>query len=325
MSWRTRPNGVFISYRRADSGKWAALLDKHIGFRFGHDLVFRDVSDIQLGKDFMVVLDRELGRARVFLVVIGPHWVVTAKGERRLQNRNDVLRAEVTRALQSVGAVIPVLVGGAPMPEADEVPARLRPLLRRQATNLRPKQWSADVRALLDQLRQLVLPTAVRLSLVQAQREAQDMQDRYFKQLGRDPAQALEIARATHTYLDQVLPIYPQDPDLKVTRGYIFKNEAMALRDLQRDAEAWQALKRGEGAFRTMLKERRRDASAWNGLGSIEAVRAGLHRSENEIVAARGTARTALKYIDKALAIEPNYSFALSDRVAVKQLLAELG
>lgn len=324
MTRRARPNAVFISYRRADSRAWATVLEKHIGFRFGHDLVFRDVSDIPLGKDFMQVLDRELQRSRVFLVVIGRHWVVGAKGERRLDDRKDVLRAEVTRALQSVGAVIPVLVGGASIPKATEIPVALRPLLKRQATMLRPKSWSSDVRALLDQLRELVLPTAVRLSLAQAQAEARRMQEKYFQQLDRDPAQALETARATHTYLDQVLPIYPQDPELKVTRGYIFKNEAMALRNLERYAEASQALERGDGAFRTMLKERRRDASAWNGLGSIETIRADLHRANGELVAARGAARTALKYIDKALAIEPNYGFAQSDKVAVKRLLADL-
>jgi hypothetical protein len=325
MIRRTQPNAVFISYRRADSGEWAARLEKHIGFRFGHDLVFRDITDIPLGKEFMQVLDRELSRSRVFLVVIGPEWVENDKGERRLEDRKDVLRAEVTRALESVGTVIPIIVGGAPLPEKADIPAPLRRLLDRQATTLRPEHWSGDVKALLDQLRDLVLPTRVRLSLAEAQSEARRMQDHYFALLGRDPAQALETTRTTQTYLDQVLPIYPQDPELKVTRGYIFKNEAMALRDLERDGEAWEALKRGDGAFRTMLKERRRDASAWNGLGSIAAVRAGLLQAKGDLGAARKEARAALNCIDKALEIEPNYSFAQTDRLGVQRLLADLG
>ena len=38
---------VFISYRRADSAEWAKRLYCHLSMRFGEDLIFQDVDDIQ--------------------------------------------------------------------------------------------------------------------------------------------------------------------------------------------------------------------------------------------------------------------------------------
>ena len=127
---RGAPRAVFISYRRSDSLAWAARLARHIGHRFGHDLVFRDVEDIPPGQDWRQVIDRELARCRVFLVVIGPHWVEDANKRRRLAEPKDVLRHEVAQALRSAGTVIPLLVGGARMPAKGDLPRLLLALLK---------------------------------------------------------------------------------------------------------------------------------------------------------------------------------------------------
>lgn len=319
------PNAVFISYRRRDSGRWAARLAQHIGFRFGHDLVFRDVEDIRWGEDFREVLARELRRCRVFLVLIGPHWVVTAEGERRLARPRDILRAEVAHALAAEGTVIPVLVEGAALPAAAELPPPLRPLLDRQAVALRPQRWNADVRALLDRLQALILPSAPTLPLGRAQREVYELQLAYFDQLDRNPARALDLARDAQAHLDRALPLYPQDPTLKVTRGYLGKNEAMALVRLGRDDEAMAALDAAEVSFRTMRAENRRDEAAWNGLGSVALVRADLLRRAGRGGDARREARASLGFIDKALALRPDYTEARGDRAQAEALLRALG
>jgi hypothetical protein len=320
-----RPNAVFISYRRADSGRWAARLAQHVGFRFGHDLVFRDVEDIRWGENFREVLARELDRCRVFLVLIGPHWVVTAEGERRLARPRDILRAEVAHALGADGTVIPVLVDGARLPAAAELPPPLRPLVDRQAVPLRPQRWNADVRALLDRLQVLILPSAPTLPLERAQRELVDLQQTYFDRLDRDPARALDLARDAQAFLDRALPLYPQDPWLKVTRGYLGKNEAMALVRLHRDEEAMAALDAADGSFRTMRAENARDEAAWNGLGSVALVRADLLRRQGRLVEARRAARASLGFIDKALALNPNYAEARGDRTQAEALRRALG
>jgi hypothetical protein len=315
---------VFISYRRADSRHWAAKLNDHIGHRYGNDVVFRDVTDIRPGADFLKALARELSKCRVFLVVIGTHWVVSAKGERRLDDAKDILRSEVSHALRSKGTVIPVLVGGATMPPAAALPKPLRSLVRKQAVTLRPARWSADVKALVEELRQLILPSAPRLPLDRAHSEIYRMQAEYFDLLDKSPAKALDLARKSHAYLDRALPLYPQDPELKVTRGYLFKNEAMALISLERHGEAAQALDRGETVFRTMLREFPRDASAWNGLGSVEGVRADIYRRQGSVPKAKKALRGALAYIRKALSIHPDYGAALHDRAEIKRELADL-
>jgi tetratricopeptide (TPR) repeat protein len=300
-------SSVFISYRRADSAEWARRLNKHIGLRFGRDLVFQDVDDIEPGVAYQEKIRSELRSAQAYLVLIGTRWLVDAQGRRRLEDPNDILRMEVMEAIDSQRTVIPVLVDEADMPKAEDLPDPLKSLVGMQGVQLRPRRWRSDMKALLEKLREIILPTAEQVSVRSAQQEVYDRQLEYFDLLeGGKAAEALERAQKAQAYLDRVLPLYPQDPELKVTRGYLFKNEAMALLRLERNDEATEALDAGETIFRTMLDERPRDAGAWNGLGSIEAV--------------RGNAKKAHEFVDKALKILPDYPAARHDH---GQILAD--
>ncbi len=299
---------VFISYRRADSAQWANKLYGHLSMRFGKDLVFQDVDNIKPGDDFLNTIQQELESSQVFLVIIGPHWLIDAQGHRRLDNAQDVLRMEVTEAVSSKGKVIPVLVGGASMPSLDDLPYPLKPLASREAISLRNEEWVPDIEALIERLREIILPTIDQMPLPYVKNELYQMQLKYFDILDHNAAEALQLAQKTQAHLDRVLPLYPQDPYLKMTRGYIFKNEAMALIRLERYDESETALKNGELIFRTMIEEQPHDESAWNGLGSIEAV--------------RGNYEAALGYINHALKINPHYEDAKSDR---EQILGILG
>ena len=44
--------GVFLSYRRSDSGVWTRRVHERPALRFGENLVWRDEDDIRLGKDY---------------------------------------------------------------------------------------------------------------------------------------------------------------------------------------------------------------------------------------------------------------------------------
>jgi hypothetical protein len=299
---------VFISYRRSDSAQWANRLRDHIGMRFGKDMVFQDVDDIDPGSDWLEAIRRELRASTVLLILIGRHWLIDSQGRRRLGDRRDVLRMEISEGLSGRATVIPVLVDGADMPSGKDLPNPLRALVRRQAAKVRAREWRRDVESLIERLREVVTPTRGQLALQEATAELGEMQVRYFALLDNRAADALELAQKTQAYLDRVLPLYPQDPELKLTRGYLFKNEAMALARLGRHEEAGAALDKGERVFRTMLKELPRDAGAWNGLGSVAALRGDLEKAH--------------EYVDKALEILPTYSYALEDH---EQILAQLG
>lgn len=301
---------VFLSYRRSDTAPSATKLYQHLSMRFGKDLVFQDVDDIKPGADFLETIRQELALCEVFLILIGPHWLIDAQGRRRLDDPNDVLRMEVAQALSRDVTILPLLVGGAGMPPPEALPEPLKLLSRRQAMSLAEDKWISNVEGLIDRLREIILPRIEDLPLPQAEGELQQMQLRYFDLLeSNSAADALELAQKTLAYLDRVLPLYPQDPNLKVTRGYLYKNEAMALISLGRYDESKSALNKGESTFRTMLDERPRDAGAWNGLGSIEAV--------------RGNYEKAHEYVDEALKILPDYPAAQQDHKLILQRLGK--
>ena len=115
------------------------------------DDVFRDLDSIRFGTDFQDTIDEVLSNTSVLLAVIGPGWVDArdARGNRRLENPLDLVRAEIATALARNVRVIPVLVKGASMPTLEEVPADLAPLLRRHAFSLVEERFNQDLQKLL--------------------------------------------------------------------------------------------------------------------------------------------------------------------------------
>jgi hypothetical protein len=118
---------VFISYRREDSAGHAGRVHDRLEREFGHDLLFMDVDSIPLGANFIKVLRDEVGKCDVLLAVIGHHWLDARdkNGERRLDDPNDFVRIEIATALQRDIPVIPVLLDGAKIPAADQLPKDL--------------------------------------------------------------------------------------------------------------------------------------------------------------------------------------------------------
>jgi tetratricopeptide (TPR) repeat protein len=141
----TRP--IFISYRRDDTSGYAGRLADDLAEMFGDEHVFRDVIKIEPGRDYVEVIDAALDSCSAMVVVIGREWVgsADATGRRRLDNPEDVLRLEVTAALERDTLVIPVLVEDAPMPGPDHLPEPLHGLSRRQAIKLTDTHWDLDL------------------------------------------------------------------------------------------------------------------------------------------------------------------------------------
>ena len=154
---------VFVSYRRRDSSPYAYRLFEHLEEAFPNDQIFMDLT-IELGEDFLEVINRELNDARAMIVVLGPQWanVTDEDGNKRLHNPNDLVRLEISTALQRHIRVIPVLVGEARFPTVEQVPDDLVLLLRRQAIILSDSHFRQDMVPLIDAIARAIDPTIVR-------------------------------------------------------------------------------------------------------------------------------------------------------------------
>lgn len=150
----SEPN-IFISYRRKDSAPYARGIFDRLAKRFGADRVFMDLS-IPPGMDFVQVIEGSVRSASAVIVIIGPAWVVNSEGKRRLEDPGDFVALEVAAALADNDLVIPVLVGGAPMPKPEDLPEGIRPLSRREALELSDQRWDYDVGRLADRLQEIV-------------------------------------------------------------------------------------------------------------------------------------------------------------------------
>jgi hypothetical protein len=145
---------IFISYRRSDSAGESGRLSDDLIARFGATRVFMDVDAIQPGRDFRKAINENVGACSVFLVVIGPDWLdakVTG-GLRRLDHENDYVRLEIATALRRDVPVVPVLVRGAQMPKADDLPEEIRELAYRNSVELTHARWKSDVQVLIHAL-----------------------------------------------------------------------------------------------------------------------------------------------------------------------------
>ena len=191
---------VFISYRRSDSADWAARIYKHLGYRYGNDLIFQDVEDIEPGNNWLEKIKEELEACQVFLIIIGPRWLEDADGIRRLDNPKDILRLEIEQALNHDKILIPVLVGEMKMPESEDLPESLNPMHYKQAVSIQNDQWNDNVELFIEQLREIILPTIDLLSLPEIQKELSAMQFKYFDQIDKSWAALTILFPILHAF-----------------------------------------------------------------------------------------------------------------------------
>ena len=149
--------GVFLSYRRNDSGGWAGRLRDHLALRYGEDRVWQDVDDLTVGSDYLPQILENIAAADAVLIVIGPHWLDERPqgGKTRLANPKDVLRTEIVHALKRKSGVIPTLVGGATMPDPKDLPRPVAPLVKRDGIAIIDADWARSMQLLFEKLQDL--------------------------------------------------------------------------------------------------------------------------------------------------------------------------
>jgi len=144
---------VFINYRREETAGEARALFSDLVAAFGKDSVFMDVDTIALGRDFRDVIREKVETCDLMLALIGREWVevATSKG-RRIDDPNDFVRLEIEAALKRNIPVTPVLVQGAHMPIADQLPEGLKDFAYRNGFELSHSRWQSDVQEMIKRL-----------------------------------------------------------------------------------------------------------------------------------------------------------------------------
>jgi hypothetical protein len=137
---------IFISYRRSDgTDLMAGRIRDRLSSIVGAENVFFDVKSIPIGLDFRKVMANEIGSADVVLAMIGSTFI-----SERLTDPDDYVRTEIATALQRGVHVVPVLVEGARMPAATELPHDLAELAYRNAHPVRhDPDFDNDMEALV--------------------------------------------------------------------------------------------------------------------------------------------------------------------------------
>ena len=171
------PTGsVFISYRRGDAPFAAHALYGQLARRFSEHQIFMDVQGgVYAGDEFADVIVRKVELCDVLIALIGPDWdkARDEEGRSRLENPNDLVRREISIALKGRKHVIPVLVGGASMPNGRSLPDDLAPLAERNMFRISHEHFVSECDRLVHE---------IQMALVKADGE------RYQKRLRGSPA-----------------------------------------------------------------------------------------------------------------------------------------
>ena len=93
--------GVFLSYRRNDSGGWAGRLRDHLALRYGEDRVWQDVDNLTVGADYLPQSSRTSPRPTPFSSSSARTGSMNShRAGQDAGNPKDVLRTEIVHALK---------------------------------------------------------------------------------------------------------------------------------------------------------------------------------------------------------------------------------
>ncbi len=145
---------IFISYRRDDSGGHAGRLYDRLVQRFGPENVFIDVNTIGPGVDFVEAVNHAVSVCDRLIAVIGREWLAApgARGGRRLDDPEDLVRLEIASAFERGIQVIPLLVRGAQPPRSTELPDGLKELASLNALEVTDARFHSDLDRLIEEL-----------------------------------------------------------------------------------------------------------------------------------------------------------------------------
>jgi hypothetical protein len=148
---------IFINYRRDDTAGHAGRVRDRLAPEFGRSRIFMDVAGIRPGAPFAKVLRDKVAACDVLLALIGPRWIDARDkdGNRRLDSTADYVRIEIALALRIDIPVIPILLDGATIPRAQELPKDIEGLVRHNGLHLRDASFDSDIEKLIAEIKLL--------------------------------------------------------------------------------------------------------------------------------------------------------------------------
>ncbi|MGN6276700.1 MAG: SIR2 family protein [Solirubrobacterales bacterium] len=150
------PVTIFINYMKSEAGMCPRFLYDALAKEFGAENVFFDEESLQAGVKWSQDIRSGSAGCTAFLALVGPDWAANLK-KRKQGGAEDYVSEEIEAALDGgVRTVIPVLIEEAPPPSKEALgevgpPKRL---FNHQWVKLGRSSWDADVKALIEKLKQ---------------------------------------------------------------------------------------------------------------------------------------------------------------------------
>ncbi|MDQ3171714.1 MAG: toll/interleukin-1 receptor domain-containing protein [Acidobacteriota bacterium] len=143
---------IFLGYRQDDVPHLVGRVFERLVADFGRSQVFMDIYSLTPGDKYPEQIATAISKADLFVLMIGAGWLgaVDRRGNRKLDLSTDQHRVELELSLGRTLPILPVLVDGAGMPSADDLPDPLKALSVVQALRLSAHGWNHEIVALRD-------------------------------------------------------------------------------------------------------------------------------------------------------------------------------
>jgi hypothetical protein len=146
---------LFLSYRVATAAPHAGRLYDRLASHFGDVTIFYDRARLRPGAFWQDRLRQELQEAAAVLAFIDPTWSGSFDTRSEVE---DIVRFELETAIRLQRTVVPLLVGGAKLPDRRDLPSTLQGVLDRQffvIDDTSTAAYAAAVATLIESIEQL--------------------------------------------------------------------------------------------------------------------------------------------------------------------------
>jgi hypothetical protein len=146
---------VFISARTDDAGDYALRLEQRLARELGAANVVYQPDKTPVTTDIQGSIYEAVRRAGIVIVVIGHRWFDPSdrQNRARLHHSHDPVRLQIEAALELRRSIVPIVLDGATLPAAKDLPESLRPLLRLKRQPASHQGLDGEIDAIMRALR----------------------------------------------------------------------------------------------------------------------------------------------------------------------------